>query len=162
MSKVIMSLDQSSTNSGIAIAELNNKNDDWKLIHHSTYKPRGNTFDEKMLNLCDYLNELIQQYNIELLLIEDIYNLRSISTTTKLANLQGAIKELSNINNIEYLVIHPSSWHQLLLTKSRKRNDLKNASKQFVGAKFGLTDLNDDECDAICILTYYLMKEEQM
>ena len=42
------------------------------------------------------------------------------------------------------------------------RRDLKDASKQFVTSKFGLTDLNDDECDAVCILTYYLMKEEQI
>lgn len=151
----ILSIDQSSTCSGIAIAEWLDWEDDWKLIHYESYKPFGSNFDEKMLNLCDVLDKLIMDYQIDIVVMEDVYSLRNISTLKKLSNLQGALKEVCNYNAVHYEVIAPAQWHRMLNCKN-KRDLLKQASKDFVKEKFGLDNLSEDECDAICILSYYL------
>lgn len=150
----IMAIDQSSTATGITIGELNKKDDDWKLIHHELYKPKGSNFDDKMLNLCDYLHQLIMDYDIEILVMEDVYALRNVNTLKKLASMMGAIKELANINQIIYRVVSASSWHTILNCKNNRR-ELKQSAKEFVLNKFGL-EVSDDEADSICILTYFM------
>ena len=153
----VLSIDQSSNKSGIAIGELNLKDDDWKLIHYELYRPKGKDFDEKLLDLCNHLDLLIEDFEIDIMLIEDVYALRNTNTLKKLANMQGALKELCNVNQVVYHVIHTSQWRTILNTRNKKRENLKQDSKDFVMNKFGL-DISDDVADAICILTYYLDK----
>ena len=151
----ILAIDQSSTSSGIAIAEWLDWEDDWKLINHQTYKPKGKDFDGRMLDLCRYVDELIMSYRIDIVVMEDVYNLKNVSTLKKLANLQGALKQVCAFTNTHYEVITPAQWHKMLGCKNQ-RSLLKESSKNFVKDKFGLDDLSEDEYESICILTYYL------
>ena len=151
---IVMAIDQSSTCSGIVIAEYSLEDDDWKVTEYLNYSPKGKTFDERMINLCDYIQSKLEQIKVDVLVIEDVYKLRNTNTLIKLSNLQGALKELANVCEVKIEVVHPSQWRKILNTKHKHREQLKTDSKQFVFDKFGL-EVNDDLADAFCILTYY-------
>ena len=88
---IVMAVDQSSTRSGIVIAEYSSEDDDWKVIEWLNYSPKGNTFDERMIDLCNYVQYKLEQIGIDVLVIEDVYKLRNTNTLIKLTNLQGAL-----------------------------------------------------------------------
>lgn len=157
MSK-ILSLDQSST-SGFAIFEDDECNDDFLLISYGLYRAKGNTFEEKIIDICNYFDILIHEEQIDLLLLEDVQSQSNTLTYGKLSRLIGALIELANMNNIEYKIIHSSTWRKGLGIKGKDRKTLKEQSKQYVFNKYGIT-VNDDVSDAIAIGTYYLLNNE--
>ena len=77
---IVMAVDQSSTRSGIVIAEYSLEDDDWKVAEYLNYSPKGKTFDERMINLCDYIGSKLEQIKIDILVIEDVYKLRNTNT----------------------------------------------------------------------------------
>ena len=150
---IVMAVDQSSTRSGIVIAEYYSEDDDWKVTEYLNYSPKGKTFDERMINLCDYIQSKLEQIKVDILIIEDVYKLRNTNTLIKLSNLQGALKELANVCDVKIEVVHPSQWRKILNTKHKHREQLKTDGKQFVFYKFGL-EVHADLADAFCILIY--------
>lgn len=154
----ILSLDQSSI-SGFAIFEDDKCNDDFLLISYGLYRAKGNTFEEKIVDICNYFDILIHEEQIDLLLLEDVQAQSNTLTYGKLSRLIGALIELANINNIEYKIIHSSTWRKGIGIKGKDRKTLKNQSKQYVFNKYGIT-VKDDISDAIAIGTYYLLNNE--
>lgn len=157
MSK-ILSLDQA-TLTGFAIFEDDECNDDFILISYGLYRAKGNTFEEKIIDICNYFDILIHEEQIDLLLLEDVQAQSNTLTYGKLSRLIGALIELANMNNIEYKIIHSSTWRKGLGIKGKDRKVLKEQSKQYVFNKYGIA-VKDDISDAIAIGTYYLLNNE--
>ena len=154
----ILSLDQA-TLTGFAIFENDEYNDDFLLISYGLYRAKGNTFEEKIVDICNYFDILIHEEEIDLILLEDVQAQSNTLTYGKLSRLIGALIELANINNIEYKIIHSSTWRKGIGIKGKDRKTLKNQSKQYVFNKYGIT-VKDDISDAIAIGTYYLLNNE--
>lgn len=157
MSK-ILSLDQA-TLTGFAVFENDEYNDDFLLISYGLYRAKGNTFEEKIIDVCNYFDILIHNEEIDLILLEDVQAQSNTLTYGKLSRLIGALIELANINNIEYKIIHSSTWRKGLGIKGKDRKTLKEQSKQYVLNKYGII-VKDDISDAIAIGTYYLLNNE--
>lgn len=167
----ILSIDQSLNCSGYCICESDNLN----LIKCTFYKPKYvksveknvKFFDkyvksvEKMYKICVFFNQIIQEENIDLVLLEDVQSQLSIKTFKLLAMLLGALIEVVNENQCEYMIIPPATWRKILNPKKgMKRKELKELSKQYVRDRFNL-EVNDDVADSICMLCYFIENYEE-
>lgn len=149
----VLSLDQA-TITGYSVFEYDEQNDDFQLIKYGAYKSKGKTFDNKIIDICDYIEKLIIDFEIDLLLIEDVQLQSNVLTFGKLSRLIGGLIELSNKRNVDILIIKPSEWRKGLKIKGKKRDELKSNSKKYVLDKYGI-NVSDDISDAILIGTYY-------
>ena len=85
--------------------------------------------------------------------IEDTAMQSNAKTLKDLAQLQGVIFGYCISNDIDYGVISPSKWRNILeLPSGRgiKRPELKKNSINYVTEKYGITP-SEDECEAITI-----------
>ncbi len=155
--KTILSLDQA-MRCGVSVFSDDEQDDDFKLIHYECYIAKGQNYDLKIFDLCDYIEELFKKYDIDFCVLEDIQCQLSSNTFKKLAELQGAIIHTCYKYNVNYKLIHSSTWRSGLKIKGKKREELKEQSKKYVLNKYGI-DVTDDISDSICIGTYYLQCE---
>ena len=152
----ILSIDQSLNCSGYCICESDNLN----LRKCTFYKPKCVKSVEKMYKICIFFNQVIQEENIDLVLLEDVQSQLSIKTFKLLSMLLGALIEVVNENQCEYMIIPPATWRKILNPKKgMKRKDLKELSKQYVRDRFNL-EVNDDVADSICMLCYFIENHE--
>ena len=152
----ILSIDQSLNCSGYCICESDNLN----LIKCTFYKPKCVKSVEKMYKICVFFNQIIQEENIDLVLLEDVQSQLSIKTFKLLSMLLGALIEVVNENQCEYMIIPPATWRKILNPKKgMKRKELKELSKQYVRDRFNL-EVNDDVADSICMLCYFIENYE--
>ena len=150
----ILGLDQSSNKTGFAIYE-NEELIKYGVfdIHDLDEKHNGICyFQEKIENNLMFIDRLIKEYKIDLVCIEDIQSQSNVNTYKKLAWLQGSIMQYLYDNNFEYSILSPSEWRKVLNIKgkSRKREDIKLATQQYVTKAFGI-EVDEDTSDAICI-----------
>ena len=154
----LLSVDQSSTCSGLSIFEYSKENADYQLIWNDKYKPSGNDFEEKMLNLANYIDRLIKREKIKMILLENIQAQTNLATHKKLCMLLGALIEVADVNNIDYTVISSSTWRKLLHTKKgMKRKELKQLAKNYVFNRFEV-EVSEDEADSICMACYFFQE----
>lgn len=96
--------------------------------------------------------QLIKDYNIQKLYLEDIqYQQQAGVTTYKiLAELIGVLQELAFENQIPSELVHSQSWKSSCGIKGRARAEQKQSAQQHVKQVYGLS-VSQDEADAICI-----------
>lgn len=118
---------------------------------------------EKRIGIMrDEIINVIKQYNIDTIIMEEV-RINDLNTRTSkvLAWLQGciavAVYEYNKNIKIEY--IGPSSWRSVLGIQGyrikrdeQKKKDIEYANKAF---NLNLTSYQDDEADALCILSAY-------
>ena len=152
----ILSIDQSSTCTGLSIFEyFYLEEDDYKLIWHDKYKPIGSDFEDKMLDLTNYISRIIDCEDIDLVLLENVQAQSNINTHKKLCMLLGSLIKTVDIHNLNYMIIASSTWRKLLHTKKgMQRKELKQLAQNYVFDKFGI-EVSEDEADSICIACYY-------
>jgi Holliday junction resolvasome RuvABC endonuclease subunit len=150
----VLALDQSTACTGFAI--FINQN----LKKSGIYKPQGELF-QRINKTKEYIRELIQDYNIEYVFIEDIQYQKNQKTYKILSNLQGVIINLLVELNVEFEIIPPSRWKSWNGIKGRKREQQKRNTIEKVKEIYGKEAL-EDEADAICIGLYglYLLKQK--
>ena len=116
-----------------------------------TRKSYGDTyFDEKVLNVQMFLERCIGEFEIDLVVMEDIQKQQNVQTYKNLAYLQGALKLYCYSNHIPYSILKPSEWRKVLKIKGRKREEQKANSIKYVESKYGII-VSDDIADSICI-----------
>lgn len=149
----ILSLDQASNKTGFAIYSSK------ELSKHGVFdisdidkKHFGdNYYHEKVTNVKMFLDRCIKEFNIDLVILEDIQKQTNIKTFKDLAYLQGVLKNYCYENNIPFSVLSPSEWRSgTLHIKGRKREDAKKNTQDYVKKQFGI-EASEDECDAIGI-----------
>lgn len=121
---------------------------------HSDIAPRL-TFIKKQIA------ELIEKNQIDFVCLEDIQLQSSVgnnvSTFKTLAYVQAVIIEFLNEKGIPYEVISSSSWKSTLGIKGKDRPAQKRAAVEYVIGKYDIKP-TQDEVDAICIGTHYILK----
>lgn len=148
----ILSLDLSTTSTGVAIME------DKKLLDYHLIKPKAK---DDVVNRIQYtvlqLKEILSNnLDIDLIILEEVRpDTFNMNTQKVLLWAQGAIifmvHDVFPNMRIEYIL--PSSWRKLCGIKTGrgiKREELKQADIQFVLEKYGV-EVNDDVADAIGI-----------
>lgn len=154
----LLALDQASNISGYAIFE------DGKLLKYDKINLTGYDLADKLVLLRKQIANLIQEWNIEEVIMEDIQLQGNVTNNVKtfkvLAEVFGVIYELVNEMNIKNSAVLASEWKSSLKIKGRDRTAQKRAAQQYVIDNYNIKP-TQDECDAICIGAHYYLKDKQ-
>lgn len=154
----LLALDQASNISGYAIFE------DGKLLKYDKINLTGYDLADKLILLRKQIANLIQEWNIEEVIMEDIQLQGNVTNNVKtfkvLAEVFGVIYELVNEMNIKNSAVLASEWKSTLKIKGRDRTAQKRAAQQYVIDNYNIKP-TQDECDAICIGAHYYLKDKQ-
>lgn len=154
----ILFLDLSTKSTGWAVGEEGN------LIDYGCISSSSSNVFKRISIMQKFINEIIEKYNIQTIIAEEVRPDIPNSHTFKLLTwLQGIIiyeAYLKN-NNIDYDFIQANSWRSKIGIHTGpkvKREELKKADIAYVKNKYNI-DANDDVCDAICLMDAYFIKE---
>lgn len=148
----ILALDQSSRITGYAIF-INNQ-----LTASGTFTVADDYIPDRLVKIRNKVISLIEQYNIDKVLLEDIQmqtQVNNVSTHKILAEVLGVLEELCAERKISHELIHSSSWKSGLNIKGRDRATQKRNAQAYVEEKYKLK-VSQDESDAICIGSHYV------
>ena len=146
----ILSLDQAMRITGIAVLKNN------ELIHYGLYKNPNDTkkkkwsHEEKIDLILNELKRLIEEYNIDYVVFEDVQSQKSPQTFKQLSILLGCIRQELFKIKIPYEILPPATWRTTLNIKGRNREQKKKNAQIYVKNKFDI-EVTEDEADAICI-----------
>ena len=153
----ILALDQASRISGWAIFE-NNKLKTYGKIDLSNIDDIG----LRLHTLRQRVTELIQTYNIEKVILEDIYmdgqKINNVSTFRILAEVFGVLYELCIDLNIPVDAVLAGTWKSTHGIKGKTRPEQKRNAQQWVINNYNIKP-TQDECDAICIGAHVIKQE---
>ena len=148
MFKKILSLDQALNLTGFAIY------DNKELILHGTFNLKDikgdNSVEEKVSNVKKFLEKIIADYEIDLVVLEDVQSQVNVNTFKQLAWLQGTLINFLYERKYCHLIVKPSEWRSIIGFNGRKRVDQKQSAKDIVFKLFS-KDVSEDEADAILI-----------
>ena len=107
---VFVALDQSSRITGYSVFEDN------QLIKYGHISsPANSLIEQRLLNLIHLLDNLLQEYNFDELIFEDIQEQGGNAQTFKiLAQVQGAILIWCANKKMKYRIIPPTVWRKNL------------------------------------------------
>lgn len=148
----ILALDQASRTSGFAVFQEN------ELIASGTFTFDDDDFSLRLVKIRNKVISLIEQYDINKILLEDIQlqgQTNNVETYRKLAEVRGVLSELACEMNIPHEIIHSQTWKSSLDIKGRDRTTQKRNAQAFVTAAYG-KKVSQDESDAICIGSHYI------
>ena len=148
----ILALDQASRTSGYAVFQED------KLIASGTFTYEDDDFSLRLVKIRNKVIALIEQYNINKILLEDIQlqgQTNNVETYRKLAEVRGVLSELAREMDIPHEIIHSQTWKSTLNIKGRDRATQKRNAQAFVTSTYG-KKVTQDESDAICIGTHYI------
>jgi Holliday junction resolvasome RuvABC endonuclease subunit len=145
----ILSFDQSTRVSGWAYFE------DGKYVESGIVDMNKSTLetDKRSFEMAKKIWKIIDKYQPDELIIENVQQQSSPSTVIILARLAGMIIGYAEAHNVHVHILLPSQWRKSLGYSQGakvKRQELKQQSIDYVKNNFGL-NLSEDECEAICI-----------
>lgn len=152
----ILALDQASRTSGYAVFQED------KLIASGTFTYEDDDFSLRLVKIRNKVIALIEQYNINKILLEDIQlqgQTNNVETYRKLAEVRGVLSELACEMNIPHEIIHSQTWKSTLNIKGRDRATQKRNAQAFVINTYS-KKVTQDESDAICIGTHYIVSNK--
>ncbi len=162
----ILSLDLSTKATGYAIFT------DGKLYKSGVYRSSSATLIKRINIIINKLNEEILQYiDIDKIIAEEVLPESSGGGNQKtfkaLMYMQAALElKVYDVFDtkvpIEY--IYPNSWRSKCGIKTGRgitRDELKKADIEFAATTYNLSNLSDDEADAIGIGHSYFIKDEK-
>ena len=150
----ILALDQASRTSGWSVFQ------DEQLIASGTFTFDDDDFSLRLVKIRKKVISLIEQYNINKILLEDIQlqgQTNNVETYRKLAEVRGVLSELAREMNIPHEIIHSQTWKSTLNIKGRDRTTQKRNAQLFVEAAYG-KKVSQDCADAICLGTAYIKR----
>lgn len=153
-----LALDQSSNISGWAIFDDNDK-----LESYGTIEPGDRPLEQRLTIIRNYIKNLISDFNIKQVLIEDIQMQANVANNVKtykaLAEVIGVITELLNELKIPFELIPASTWKSTLGIKGANRTAQKANAQKYIKTKYNL-DVKQDICDAICIGCHFIEQND--
>lgn len=99
------------------------------------------------------LCKVIEKYNPDKVVMEEVAQQSNPLTLKLLARIQGVIIGFCAAHNIDTYIVEPSKWRSMLEFKQGsgvKRAELKEQAMQHVKDIYQL-DLSEDCCESICI-----------
>ena len=143
-------MDTSTSSTGYAVY-ISGKLHRYDLIDFKRIK---NT-DERIKEMILKIYEIIETENPQIIVTEMTVVTRNAQAQRNLTMILGAIQGKCLENNIFFSLLRPTEWRKLVNNEKeklpRKREELKQWSKQKVSDILGINDINDDISDAILI-----------
>lgn len=151
----ILALDQSSHITGYAVFK------DRALVDYGKLDLQNPNIDVRLVQLRQFLIELIETYKIDYVIYEDIQQQNNIAnniqTFKTLAEVYGVVSELLEELKIPHSSILSTQWKSTLGIKGKNRSEQKRNAQQYVQDNYGIKP-TQDEADSICIGLHYLKK----
>lgn len=158
MGNNLLALDQSSNITGWAFFKDN------KLLKYGKFKAEGQDLGERLMNIRDKVKILIEEYDINEVIFEDIQLQDNVGNNVKtfkiLAEVFGVIYELLSEMRIPNSTVLAATWKATLGIGGRNRPEQKQNAKLYV-LQSERVEATQDECDAICIGKYVIEKKQQ-
>lgn len=150
---IYMGADLSTTSTGIGILK------DKELIHYECIKPKSKDWEERVRQIALRLNEILSEYNIENIYVEDVPLKDGKITIKKLSTVRGTLTAISSLHNVPLNPDSVSDWRKNAgfydgTKDGMKRDAMKQKAVDRVKEIFGI-DVNDDIAEAICIAYYH-------
>lgn len=153
----LLALDQSSRITGYAIFE------NAKLIHYGKFSVDDEDIGVRLMNIRGRVKDLIDQYNINELVFEDIQMQNNVQNNVQtfklLAEVFGVIYELATEMDLRNSAVLASSWKSTLKVRGKNRPEQKRNAQAVVEKVFNIKP-TQDECDAICIGLHHILKPD--
>lgn len=151
----ILALDQSSHITGYAIFK------DRALVDYGKLDLQNPNIDIRLVQLRQFIIELINKYNIDYVVYEDIQQQNNIAnniqTFKALSEVFGVVSELLEELGVPHSPVASASWKSTLEIKGKSRSEQKRNAQQYVQDNYGIKP-TQDECDAICIGVHHIKK----
>lgn len=148
-------MDTSTSSTGYAVY-ISGKLHRYDLIDFKRIK---NT-DERIKEMILKIYEIIETEKPQIIVAEMTVVTRNAQSQRNLTMILGAIQGKCLENNIFFSLLRPTEWRKLVNNEKeklpRKREELKQWSKQKVSDILGINDINDDISDAILIGQAYI------
>ena len=116
--------------------------------------------DERIKEMILKIYEIIETEKPQIIVAEMTVVTRNAQAQRNLTMILGAIQGKCLENNIFFSLLRPTEWRKLVNNEKeklpRKREELKQWSKQKVSDILGINDINDDISDAILIGQAYI------
>lgn len=144
----LLTIDSSTNKSGLGYYE-HGKYIGYDLLDFSKDKKMESRFESMSIRLLDKLDE----FNPDIVYIEETVVLRNAQTQRFLTRLQGVVYGWCVKHYCEFNTIRPTEWRKQLSFnqgKNVKREQLKQQSMDYVKEKYNI-EVNDDVADALCI-----------
>lgn len=161
----LLSIDQSSKLNGYAIFE------DGKLMESGVYQALGKKFEERLINLGEWLDNTLKNNNIQKVCFEEVqYQTKdevkieytgdsNHNTFKRLAQVQGVFIYICLKNKVSFDIISPSIWRKGIgitdIYRAKQKEKAQMKVLEWYKKKCG-----DDEAEAICIGRYSCRKEK--
>ena len=148
----LLSLDTSSSSTGWAL--FNNG----KLVDYGLITPSNKNAHERLKDMVLGIYETVDQFSPAIIVIETPVVVRNPQVQRLLTMIFGAVYGICIKNNIEFQELRPTEWRKLIDQdkKPKKRDELKEWSKNKVTELFSIKDVSDDVSDAILIGQAYI------
>ena len=146
-SKRIIALDNATHITGWAIFDNN------ELISYGKYTVKASNTTDRIIEVGDWLIGLLNKWEPDTIILEDIQQQSNVSTFKTLAKLQGVLEYITKKNNTEYYIISPSTWKSHAGVKGKSRVDQKKSAQLIVQNKYNI-QATQDESDAILLGKY--------
>ena len=144
----ILALDQASKTSGFSVFK------DGKLLTYGKFTFEDVDLGERLCKIKNKILELINEYDIDELIFEDIQlqnNItQNVQTFKVLAEVYGLIDQMAAELKIPHRSYLASSWKSQLGIKGKDRAEQKRNAQKYVMNTYGVK-CTQDEADAICI-----------
>lgn len=155
----ICGIDASTRKTGISLLE-DGKLIEYRLLDYS----REKDLDKRIRKMTSSINELLNYFNPNLILCEDVYNDKNKKTFKYLARLGGTILMWAIIKQVDIQYVLPSHWRGIVGIKTGKdikRDQLKKDAVKIVKKDYNL-DVTDDEAEAILIGASGFVEQEEL
>ena len=151
----LISLDTSTSSTGYAVY-ISGKLHGYDLIDFKRIKNTDGRIKEMILKIY----EIIETEKPQIIVVEMTVVTRNAQAQRNLTMILGAIQGKCLENNIFFSLLRPTEWRKLVNNEKeklpRKREELKQWSKQKASDILGINDINDDISDAILIGQAYI------
>lgn len=124
---------------------------DGKLVKHGVFNIEDiKENPERTKNTKMFLKAMVETYNIDMVILEDIQQQSNPKTYKILAELLGVLCNFLYEVQLPYFIIKPSEWRKILKIGGRKRREQKEATKQLITGLYSV-EVTEDEADAMAI-----------
>ncbi|WP_411955524.1 hypothetical protein ACKXGF_07425 [Alkalibacillus sp. S2W] len=158
----LLSLDQSTTNTGLAQWKING--DEAELIQFGKYNLKKGKGKEHYPYTFQPLVDKINQFDYNEVVLEEVYAGGNKQTFKQLVRLQYQIIMECYMKDIDFKVVYPTSWQATMRKLFNIKEWIsKKSSVQIVRDLLHIPDdekISDDMAESILIGIHYLIKEK--
>ena len=142
-------IDASTTSTGLGVFE------DDRLIYYECIKPKSKDWQERLKEMSKRLYDILNEWKPKTIYMEDVPLKDGKPTLVKLSNVQGIVRGLCALFDVELNLLKVNEWRQNagFYTGNKadmERSVLKEKAKQEVKDLFGL-EVNDDIAEGILV-----------